>query len=162
MSDTPTPTRQTGIVKWFNNKAGFGFVTVCTEGAFYKQDIFVHYSSISVCNSQYKYLIQGEYVEFDIIFTENGKHEHQAVNVTGIKGGEIMCETRKNNFFKPDPKRNGVEKTERRPERRPETEKKPERERKPEKEKKPEKTFEKPLEKPDSDEFTVVVRGKKR
>ena len=49
----------TGRVKWFNNKAGYGFITV-TDGSRSGSDIFVHHSGINVENQQYKYLIQGE------------------------------------------------------------------------------------------------------
>ena len=84
----------TGQVKWFNTKAGYGFITVLDEGAFLKKDVFVHYSSISVVNSQYKYLVQGEYVEFDVEKLENGKYEVHAINISGIRKGPLMCETR--------------------------------------------------------------------
>ena len=86
--------RLTGTVKWFNNKAGYGFITVC-DGEFASKDIFVHYSSIRVSNSQYKYLVQGEYVDFTLVKSENDVHEYQATNVSGVKGGPIMCETRR-------------------------------------------------------------------
>ena len=66
--------RLTGMVKWFNNKSGFGFITVCSEGDFSGKDIFAHYSSIRVTNSQYKYLVQGEYVDFNMVKSENEKH----------------------------------------------------------------------------------------
>lgn len=92
---TPSATleRLTGCVKWFNNKAGFGFITV-TDGPRLDSDIFVHHSAIKVENQQYRYLIQGEYVEFDLTKTPSGKHEYQAANVFGIRGGKLMCETR--------------------------------------------------------------------
>ena len=83
-----------GRVKWFNNKAGYGFITDCNEN-----DIFVHHTSLIVTNEQYKYLVQGEYVEFKVIKTTNSKYEYQADQVRGIKGGKLMCETR--NEFKP-------------------------------------------------------------
>lgn len=85
----------TGTVKWFNNKAGFGFITVCEEGEFKDKDIFVHYSSIRVSNSQYKYLVQGEYVDFTLVKANSDTHEFQAMNVSGVKGGPIMCEIRR-------------------------------------------------------------------
>lgn len=88
--------RLTGTVKWFNNKAGFGFITVCGEGGHGGKDIFVHYSSIRVTNSQYKFLIQGEYVDFTLDTSKNDKHEFHAMDVSGIKGGPLMCETRRN------------------------------------------------------------------
>lgn len=94
-SDTDTHSqRLTGKVKWFNNKAGYGFITVHNEGENKNNDIFVHFTAIRVQNSQYKYLVQGEYVEFDLVKSESGPHEYKAMNVTGINGGELMCETR--------------------------------------------------------------------
>jgi cold shock protein len=83
-----------GRVKWFNNKAGYGFITV-NEGSRAGSDIFVHHSGIQVSSEQYRYLVQGEYVEFFIVKTEGGAHEFQAGDVSGIHGGKLMCETRK-------------------------------------------------------------------
>lgn len=96
--DSATPStassdRLTGRVKWFNNKAGYGFITV-TDGSRSGSDIFVHHSTIGVASQQYKYLVQGEYVDFDLSSTQGGSHEFQATNVVGIKGGKLMCETR--------------------------------------------------------------------
>lgn len=64
-----------GKVKWFNNDKGFGFIE-------YKEneDIFVHYSSI--LTDGYKTLVEGQYVEFDLIRTDKGL---QAKNVIEIK-----------------------------------------------------------------------------
>jgi len=88
--------RLIGQVKWFNNKTGFGFITV-NEGEQTGKDIFIHYSTIRVTNSQYKYLVQGEYVEFELEKATKGDYEYQANGVTGIKGGKLMCETRQLN-----------------------------------------------------------------
>ena len=88
--------RYTGRVKWFNNKSGFGFITQC-EGEQNEKDIFVHWSSIKVENSQYKYLVQGEYVDFSLVRPERGDHEYHAIEVSGVKGGKLMCETRRDN-----------------------------------------------------------------
>jgi len=85
--------RLTGRVKWFNNKSGYGFITV-TDGNKLGSDVFVHHSSIKVDSEQYKYLVQGEYVDFNLSDTKNGVHEYQAGEVYGIKGGKLMCETR--------------------------------------------------------------------
>lgn len=85
--------RLTGRVKWFNNKTGYGFITV-TDGERSGSDVFVHHSTIGVSSQQYKYLVQGEYVDFDLVSTQGGAHEFQATNVVGIKGGKLMCETR--------------------------------------------------------------------
>tara|TARA_B100001123_G_scaffold401752_1_gene488791 strand:+ start:303 stop:773 length:471 start_codon:yes stop_codon:yes gene_type:complete len=82
-----------GKVKWFNNKAGFGFVTAL-DGDKKNEDIFVHHSAIHVSNEQYKYLVQGEYVTFETQKSENAEHPYQASNVRGVYGNELMCETR--------------------------------------------------------------------
>jgi len=83
-----------GKVKWFNNKAGYGFITVSEKGDYNGKDIFTHFTAIKVTNSQYKYMVQGEYVEFDLVKPDSGSHEYKAMSVTGISGGELMCETR--------------------------------------------------------------------
>ncbi len=87
--------RLLGRVKWFNNKAGYGFVTI-TDGTLSGTDVFVHHSAVKLqTEQQYRYLVQGEYIEMSISKVEGGKHEYQAANVTGIKGGKLMCETRR-------------------------------------------------------------------
>ena len=84
-----------GRVKWFNNKVGYGFITV-TDGPKSGTDVFVNHRKIKTDpEDQYKYLVQGEYVEFVLqAAEENGNHEFQAGQVRGIKGGKLMCETR--------------------------------------------------------------------
>jgi CspA family cold shock protein len=49
----------TGIVKWFNNSKGFGFITP----SYGSPDVFVHYSSIET--EGYKSLTEGQTVEFE-------------------------------------------------------------------------------------------------
>jgi CspA family cold shock protein len=83
-----------GCVKWFNNKTGYGFITGM-DGRNQK-DIFVHHSALDVQGNQYKYLVQGEYVSFDLVKSKDldSKHEYCAGNVTGVNGGKLMCETK--------------------------------------------------------------------
>ena len=91
---TSTEAVYTGQVKWFNVKTGFGFITVVGKSDLVGKEIFVHYSSLRVVNSQYRYLMNGEYVEFRVTKPEGEKYEYHAVDVTGIFGGSLMCETR--------------------------------------------------------------------
>lgn len=59
-----------GVVRWFNNAKGFGFL-----GADGEQDVFVHYSSIQ--GSGYRTLKEGEPVWFDVILGEKGPQADQ-------------------------------------------------------------------------------------
>lgn len=107
MVDTPSETSGnstlTGRVKWFNNKAGYGFITVSGEdGDFSGKDVFVHHSAIKTSDEQYKYLVQGEYVNFTLSECDDSNdHEHQAESVCGVFGGKLMCETRNENRTRP-------------------------------------------------------------
>jgi CspA family cold shock protein len=84
--------RHTGRVKWFNSKTGYGFVTV-TDGSKSGTDVFVHHSAVQVEKEQYRYLVQGEYVQFGLTKMSDGPHEYQASYVTGVNGGQLMCES---------------------------------------------------------------------
>lgn len=85
--------RVTARVKWFNSKNGYGFASTLDDDS---KDVFVHHSSLKVSKEQYRYLVQGEYVDLDLspITDENSKHHWQSANVTGVQGGPLMCETR--------------------------------------------------------------------
>ena len=95
-SDTSASVRLTGRVKWFNNKTGFGFITIVGGNEQFKDasEIFAHHSAIKVSQEQYRYLVEGEYVEFSISSTASGDHKFQAADVRGVKGGKLFCETR--------------------------------------------------------------------
>lgn len=89
--------KYTGVVKWFDSRGGFGFITVLKEqGSQSGKEIFVHYSALSTTlTGQYKYLVLGEYVEFVLAKADNEKYEFFAKDVSGIQGGNLMCESRK-------------------------------------------------------------------
>lgn len=61
-----------GIVKWFDEKKGFGFIEQETG-----PDVFVHHSAINA--SGFKTLRDGDQVTYDV---EQGKKGLSAVNVT--------------------------------------------------------------------------------
>lgn len=64
--------RSTGVVKWFNDAKGFGFITTSSG-----EDVFVHFSAIQ--GSGFKSLQEGAEVEFEIT---RGPKGLQATNVT--------------------------------------------------------------------------------
>lgn len=88
-------TRFTGRVKWFNNQAGYGFIT-SRVGGDDEKDVFVHHSSVTTQQDQFRYLVQGEYVSFVLSETDDEGAEHRAtaLDVRGADGGMLMCETR--------------------------------------------------------------------
>jgi len=93
-----SPDRRLGRVKWFNNKAGYGFLKVVENDGSESDDVFVHHSSIKVSKEQFKYLVQGEYIDFTIGSVESGEHKFQATEVSGVNGCKLMCETRNESF----------------------------------------------------------------
>lgn len=65
----------TGVVKWFNEQKGFGFIKA-DEG----EDVFVHHSAIQ--SQGFRTLAEGARVQFEIEQTPKGK---AAANVTLVK-----------------------------------------------------------------------------
>ncbi len=62
----------TGIVKWFNDSKGFGFITPDEGG----EDLFAHFSAINM--NGFKTLTEGQKVQFEITTGPKGK---QASNI---------------------------------------------------------------------------------
>ena len=56
-----------GVVKWFNEKKGFGFIAQEGDG----RDVFVHHSVIE--GTGFKTLVEGEPVEFELDDTADAK-----------------------------------------------------------------------------------------
>jgi CspA family cold shock protein len=68
--------RETGTVKWFDDRKGYGFIT--RESG---EDVFVHYNSINGVG--FRSLYEGQRVELAIAETEKGPQAQQ-VNVIEI------------------------------------------------------------------------------
>jgi CspA family cold shock protein len=62
----------TGIVKWFNDSKGFGFITPDEGG----EDLFAHFSAIQ--SSGFKSLQENQRVSIDVTTGPKGK---QAANI---------------------------------------------------------------------------------
>lgn len=61
-----------GIVKWFDDEKGYGFIECNGE------DIFVHFTTIR--EEGHKSLVQGEYVNFEIVNTIKGKRTKNVIS----------------------------------------------------------------------------------
>lgn len=85
-----------GRVKWFNSQAGYGFIEMSPESG-NKVDLFVHHSALNVNGDMFRFLVEGEYVEYKVKrISKNGEEKITATSVTGIAGGPLQCETRHN------------------------------------------------------------------
>lgn len=65
---------QQGIVKWFNNEKGYGFIE-CDDG----EDVFVHFTGIQ--EEGFRTLEEGQKVSFDVV---EGNRGPQASNVVKL------------------------------------------------------------------------------
>jgi len=58
--------RETGTVKWFNDKKGFGFISR-DQG----DDLFVHHTAIE--GAGFRTLRENDKVEFEVVSTDKGE-----------------------------------------------------------------------------------------
>jgi CspA family cold shock protein len=58
--------RETGVVKWFNDKKGYGFISRDSG-----DDVFVHHSAIIA--EGFRSLVEGDRVEFSITQDKKGQ-----------------------------------------------------------------------------------------
>lgn len=65
----------TGVVKWFNDAKGFGFITLDDED----RDCFVHYSSIQ--GDGFRSLAEGDRVQFDLVTGQKGPAAENVVKI---------------------------------------------------------------------------------
>ena len=89
-NETKSP-RQVGIVKWFSNKLGYGFITYDNKDN-ESQDVFVHHTSIKPLKTTYRTLTMGEYVEFSLAELK-GNDQKQAINITGPSNGPLLSDS---------------------------------------------------------------------
>ncbi|MGI9289337.1 MAG: cold shock domain-containing protein CspD [Pseudomonadales bacterium] len=74
----------TGVVKWFNNAKGYGFILSENSSG----DIFAHYSAIKM--DGYKTLKAGQKVQFT---TEDGPKGVHAVDIQAIEDANAQATT---------------------------------------------------------------------
>ncbi|MEQ5565670.1 MULTISPECIES: cold shock domain-containing protein CspD [Providencia] len=80
---------ETGIVKWFNNAKGFGFICPADGG----EDIFAHYSCIQM--DGYRTLKAGQKVQFSVTIGPKGNH---ADLIVPIKNEDVPDNTTESNL----------------------------------------------------------------
>ena len=67
-----------GVVKWFNNEKGFGFIELEAN-----KDVFIHYSNIEM--NAYKSLTEGDIVTYELVETEKGLQAHKVCPVKQVE-----------------------------------------------------------------------------
>jgi CspA family cold shock protein len=66
--------RTNGLVKWFNEAKGYGFIKLDAG-----DDVFVHYTAIR-CDG-FRTLIEGQRVEFDLVDGQKGRQASNVIKV---------------------------------------------------------------------------------
>ena len=70
----------TGLVKWFNDSKGYGFIQAADDKD--NRDIFVHYTAIQ--GEGFRTLPEGAQVNFELIETERGPQASKVEIVGGL------------------------------------------------------------------------------
>ena len=92
MTEDNKETMNIGMVKWFDNRKGYGFIRDLNKDT----DIFVHFSNISVKHeATYKKLYPCEYVSYGL---EEKDGREVCVNVTGVYGGPLLTDSSEYNY----------------------------------------------------------------
>ena len=68
--------REQGVVKWFNNEKGYGFIQRDQGG-----DVFVHFSAILEDSQKYKSLEDNQRVEFEVVQGDRGPQAQRVAKV---------------------------------------------------------------------------------
>jgi len=88
-----------GRVKWFHEAKGHGFIITLAPPECAGREVFVHFSGIrpkmggggSSNSSNFRTLCMNEYVNFSL---SQGRRGAQAVDVSGVMGGPLQCDSR--------------------------------------------------------------------
>ena len=92
MTEDNNETMNIGMVKWFDNRKGYGFIRDLNKDT----DFFVHFSNISVkLEATYKKLYPCEYVSYGL---EEKDGREVCVNVTGVYGGPLLTDSAEYNY----------------------------------------------------------------
>ena len=92
MTEGNNETMNIGMVKWFDNRKGYGFIRDLNKD----KDLFVHFSNILVKHeATYKKLYPCEYVSYGL---EEKDGREVCVNVTGVHGGPLLTDSAEYNY----------------------------------------------------------------
>lgn len=84
--------KQTGKVKWFNSKKGYGFIEP-EDGS---NDVFVHYSGIKGGDNDFKIIYEGDRVTYEVTEGQKGP---QAIDVVVIEEGPRKKFNRRGSYY---------------------------------------------------------------
>jgi CspA family cold shock protein len=74
--------RESGVVKWFNDTKGYGFIKRDNGG-----DIFVHYSAI--LGVGFRTLVEGQRVEYEITESVKGPQANNVYIIGSLSDADV-------------------------------------------------------------------------